>query len=91
MNRYLVNVYGKVQGVGFRYFTYYIAKSYKLTGWVKNCDDGSVAIEIQGKGTDIEKFLTKIRIGTPFSKVKKVDVIKIDIDKKEKKFNLTYY
>ncbi len=91
MNRYLVNVYGKVQGVGFRCFTYYIAKSYNLTGWVKNCDDGSVAIEIQGKGTDIEEFLTKIRIGTPFSKVKKVDVKKIDIDKKEKKFNLTYY
>ena len=30
---------GRVQGVGFRYRSYYIAQSMGLTGWVKNLWD----------------------------------------------------
>ena len=35
-------VYGRVQGVGFRYTTQYEAKKLGLTGYAKNLDDGSV-------------------------------------------------
>ena len=31
---------GRVQGVGFRYRSYYIAQSLGLTGWVTNLWDG---------------------------------------------------
>ena len=33
-------VYGRVQGVGFRYTTQYEAKRLGLTGYAKNLDDG---------------------------------------------------
>ena len=38
-----VLVYGRVQGVYFRYHTKLMADSLGLCGWVKNCPDGSTA------------------------------------------------
>jgi len=37
-------IYGRVQGVGFRYTTQYEAKKLGLTGYAKNLDDGSVEV-----------------------------------------------
>lgn len=41
-------VSGRVQGVGFRYRTYYLAQGFGLTGWVQNLEDGRVEMELQG-------------------------------------------
>ena len=41
-------VSGRVQGVGFRYRTYYLAQNLGLTGWVQNLEDGRVEMELQG-------------------------------------------
>lgn len=41
-------VSGRVQGVGFRYRVQYLASGLKLSGWVKNLDDGRVEMELQG-------------------------------------------
>ena len=40
--------YGQVQGVGFRYRAYYAAYQLGLTGWVRNCWDETVEMEVQG-------------------------------------------
>lgn len=34
--------YGRVQGVGFRFTTYHLAKKLGLTGWVCNLSNGAV-------------------------------------------------
>ena len=44
---------GRVQGVGFRYRSYYIAQSMGLTGWVKNLWDDRVEMEVQGTREEI--------------------------------------
>ncbi|WP_394527082.1 acylphosphatase [Lacrimispora sp. JR3] len=41
-------VIGRVQGVGFRFRVQCLASGYKLTGWVRNLDDGRVEMELQG-------------------------------------------
>lgn len=41
--------YGRVQDVGFRYFSVYKARLLGLAGWVKNLDDGSVEMEVHGR------------------------------------------
>lgn len=51
---------GCVQGVGFRYHAYYIAKSLGLTGWVQNSWDERVEMEVQGRREDISLMLVRL-------------------------------
>ncbi len=44
-----IQFYGRVQGVGFRYHATYKARFLGLTGWVRNCYDGTVEMEVQGE------------------------------------------
>ena len=52
---------GDVQGVGFRYRSYYIAQSMGLTGWVKNLWDDRVEMEVQGSEASIREMLDRIQ------------------------------
>ena len=52
---------GRVQGVGFRYRSYYIAQSMGLTGWVKNLWDDRVEMEVQGSEVSIREMLARIQ------------------------------
>ncbi len=60
MKRYYVIFTGQVQGVGFRWTAINIARAYGLTGYVKNLDNGNVAVEVQGKDESIDAFLKEI-------------------------------
>ena len=56
--------YGMVQGVGFRYRANYAAKAVGVTGWVTNCYDGSVEMEVQGSREQIREMLVMIESGS---------------------------
>ena len=43
-----VQIRGRVQGVGFRWFTRVAARRLQLAGWVMNCNDGSVEVAAEG-------------------------------------------
>ncbi|MEN2998807.1 MAG: carbamoyltransferase HypF [Brevinematia bacterium] len=58
--RFLIEVKGLVEGVGFRPFVYRVAKKLGLGGWVKN-DTKGVLIEVEGKESKIEEFLNTIK------------------------------
>ena len=49
--------YGRVQDVGFRYYSIHKAKQLGLVGWVKNLDDGSVEMEVQGRESEIDQLI----------------------------------
>ena len=67
-NRYIV--YGRVQGVGFRYFVYQLSEKLKFNGSVKNLSDGTVEIVIDS--TRQEEILKEIKKGNFFSHVEKI-------------------
>lgn len=67
-----IHIQGRVQGVGFRYSTYEIAKKYNIKGWVKNEQDGSVLIEAEGIEEDVTRFLMWCHRGPSFAKVTNV-------------------
>ena len=69
--RYFLRWAGQVQGVGFRFTTTNLAQARSLTGWVRNMEDGSVEMEIQGAPANILSHLEALhasykRMGTRF-------------------------
>lgn len=63
----IARVYGRVQGVGFRYTTQYEAKRLGLTGYAKNLDDGSVEVVACGEEGQVEKLMQWLKSGGPRS------------------------
>lgn len=51
-----IEVIGKVQGVGFRYYILEHAKELGLKGYVKNLVNGNVYIEAEGEPDNIERL-----------------------------------
>ena len=49
--------YGRVHGVGFRYYAVNKANQLGLTGWVKNLPDGTVEMEVQGEEPLIDQLI----------------------------------
>lgn len=55
--RYFLRWEGQVQGVGFRFTSTNLAQAHTLTGWVRNMEDGSVEMEVQGAPANILSHL----------------------------------
>lgn len=67
-------VTGKVQGVGFRYFTFKEAIRSDLSGHAKNLSNGDVEILLYGDRGKIDKMLKWIEKGSKTSRVDDVDM-----------------
>ena len=65
---------GRVQGVGFRYFTLDAARREGLHGYVTNRDDGSVEAVAEGEAESLERFERALRRGPSQSRVEHVVV-----------------
>jgi len=78
MPRLFIRVSGRVQGIGFRYFVRRLAQEYNFTGWVRNCPDGSVEMEVQfpGDRSAGEVFLNRLKKEHP-------DALIASVEKKE--------
>ncbi|MBN2639030.1 MAG: acylphosphatase [Bacteroidales bacterium] len=69
----IIQVYGKVQGVGFRYYTEKKALELDIKGFVKNRPDGSVYIEAEGKTENLELFTQWCEQGPDWARVLKTE------------------
>jgi acylphosphatase len=70
--RYLVS--GRVQGVGFRYFTQDIAAREGLTGRVRNLPDGSVEVVAEGDSDSLQRLEAALWRGPSHARVENVAV-----------------
>ena len=61
MIRHRIHFFGNVQGVGFRYTTCSVAQRFEVTGFVRNCSNGSVELVTEGESAEIERFLESLR------------------------------
>jgi hydrogenase maturation protein HypF len=59
-----INVFGAVQGVGFRPFVYRLATQLDLNGWVLNSSQG-VFIEVEGPRNQLEIFVARLENDKP--------------------------
>jgi acylphosphatase len=64
--------YGKVQGVGFRYWVRTTAFQLGLRGYATNLDDGSVEVVAEGCESDCRKLLAALDGGATPGRVTRV-------------------
>ncbi len=65
---------GRVQGVGFRWFTETVAAREGVHGWVRNLPDGRVEAAAEGDQEAVERFERALRHGPPAAHVDDVEV-----------------
>ncbi|MBC2457360.1 carbamoyltransferase HypF [Clostridium beijerinckii] len=78
--RYIVKIYGIVQGVGFRPFVYEKAKDFKIRGSVQNIG-GAVVIDCLGERENIKQFIFNVIKRPPsIAKIERVECTLIKKD-----------
>jgi DNA ligase D-like protein (predicted 3'-phosphoesterase) len=65
---------GRVQGVGFREATVRRAHEAGALGWVRNAEDGTVAVHAEGTEAAVHELLEFLREGPPAAEVEDVEV-----------------
>jgi acylphosphatase len=67
-------VSGRVQGVGFRYFTQDTARREGLSGVVRNLADGRVEAVAEGDDESLDRFEAALRRGPASARVDHIEV-----------------
>jgi acylphosphatase len=69
---YKIYIMGRVQGVGFRWSAATEARRRGITGYVKNLPDGSVYIEAEGSGEQLNAYVEWCKVGAGIGFVESV-------------------
>ena len=77
---------GRVQGVGFRYFTERKANQLGIIGCVKNCWDGSVEVYAVGEPISLEEFKGLLAEGPRSARVTSIVESEEPVDKRRTAF-----
>jgi acylphosphatase len=77
---YRVRVEGRVQGVCFRHYTREKATQLGITGWVRNCPDGSVETLICGPETQLNTMLAWLKHGPSAAVVAQIHIEPANLD-----------
>lgn len=73
-------IQGHVQGVGMRYYLMGNARGLGLSGWVRNCADGTVECLIQGGSDAAAQFMHAAKQGPSMARVENIRVIDVPHD-----------
>jgi acylphosphatase len=89
--RLSATVYGRVQGVYFRYFVRTLARQLGLRGYVRNLASGN-AVEVQAEGDkfQLDRLLEQLKMGPPRAWVKRVDIDWSDYSGRFTDFRIRY-
>ena len=75
MEHLSATVYGRVQGVFFRYFVRNVAGGLGLKGYVRNLASGdAVEVQVEGEKRQLNELLGQLKVGPPEARVERVEV-----------------
>ncbi len=72
--RVRVLIDGRVQGVAYRFYAEKHAARFRITGWVRNLEDGRVEVLAEGASDDLAAFLEHLKAGPSLARVEGFDV-----------------
>ena len=67
-----LEIRGRVQGVGFRWYVVDMARELRLAGWVKNKADGNVELAAAGENDALARLEAAVNAGPPGARVEEV-------------------
>lgn len=88
ITRYL-KIKGRVQGVGFRFFTKKNARELNIKGWVKNMPDGSVETVLNGTSEDLFMMIERLKKGPSRARVDAIE--ELSVEKEHEISNKKFY
>jgi acylphosphatase len=88
VRRYLIS--GRVQGVGYRFFTKRLALSVGVVGWVKNLPDGRVEARAAGTPAELEAFREGLHVGPTAGRVEQIEELDSGDQPVWTQFEITY-
>lgn len=68
-----LTIHGRVQGVFYRDWTIKNARELRLTGWVRNEPDGTVAAHLEGSREKVEDMVARMHSGPPAANVERIE------------------
>jgi acylphosphatase len=81
-------VTGRVQGVGFRWWTRLQARHLGIEGTVRNTADGSVEVHARGEAAALDDLRRRLSSGPPGAHVASVEPIEVDLPAGEEGFHI---
>ena len=69
MVTYRMDIEGRVQGVGFRFFVLKTSQQFDIKGFVKNIKDRSVLVEATGEENKMNEFIAACRQGPSAARI----------------------
>ena len=87
MKKHLL-IFGKVQGVGFRYWLYVKAIKKNIRGWVKNTIQGQVEALLIGDDKNVIELIKQIEKGPYSSNVTQVKIQDYKQEYSKKSFDI---
>ena len=81
-------VVGRVQGVGFRWWTRGVAEELGLAGSVRNLPDGSVEVRARGGLDELAALEARLGQGPRFSRVDRVERFEVDVIESDTEFRI---
>ena len=74
-----ITVFGKVQGVGFRYHTRKAAQRFGVRGFVRNQANGTVYVEAEGELVAVELFCEWCKKGPDWARVDRINICDVSM------------
>ncbi|PIR70606.1 MAG: acylphosphatase [Candidatus Niyogibacteria bacterium CG10_big_fil_rev_8_21_14_0_10_42_19] len=90
MKRANINIIGIVQGVNFRHEVKNHANRLGITGWIKNENNGSLSMVVEGEEEKLEHLIDWCKSGPSFARVKDVEVKFDEATGEFKNFEIRY-
>jgi acylphosphatase len=90
LRRLSITVTGRVQGVGFRYFTQEAAEALGVTGWVRNGWSRDVEAEAQAEAQTLAQFCERLREGPTLAHVADLETHEIPMVEGDLGFEIRY-
>ena len=85
-----LRITGRVQGVFFRAWAQGQARELGISGWIRNCADGSVEAHLVGEEDAVRRMIERMRLGPANANVDELQVEELEAEPASGRFEVRH-